>query len=133
MPDQTVTKEAIFKGAAPSKQTMYCVVTEPDTEDLQGDTMTPDEIEKMAHSYLLDYRVVSDSHSKDSCGTLVIADAGIVESFIAPADFQVGTEQIRKGSWVVAIKVFDSEMWSAVEKGDITGVSIGGTGERVSV
>jgi len=130
-PGSDVKKAArIVKGTDVKKQILYCVVSEPNTEDLQGDVLDLDEIEKMAHNYLLDYRVVGDSHSKKRNGKVVKADAGIVESFIAPVDFQVGNETISKGSWVVAIKVNDPKLWAEVEKGDITGVSIGGTGER---
>jgi hypothetical protein len=127
----TLTKEALFKSRNQAQQIAYCVVMEPDTVDLQDDTAAESEIEKTAHDYLLNARVVGDSHKKNKDGTIVKADAGVVESFIAPVDFQMGSELIRKGSWVVAIKVNDPGMWSAIDKGEITGVSIGGFGERV--
>jgi hypothetical protein len=128
-----VNKELLFKAKDAPKQILYCVVLEPETVDLQKDVTSADEIEKAAHQYLLDSRVVGDSHLKNERGTLIEANAGVVESFIAPVDFEVGGERILKGSWVIAIKVNDSELWQAVETGDITGVSIGGFGERVQV
>lgn len=118
----------LIKSAA--KQILYCVVAEPGTEDLQGDVWPDDEIEKAAHGYMLDSGRIGSQHAKNSRGMLIEVDAGVVESFIAPADFEVGEEKIRKGSWVIAIKVRDPEMWNEVESGEITGVSIGGIGER---
>lgn len=123
--------ELVFKAADKPKQTLYCVVMEPETVDLQGDVTAADEIEKAAHQYLLDSRIVGDSHRKDECDNLFKVDAGVVESFIAPTDYEVCGQKILKGSWVIAIKVYDTEVWKAVEAGEITGVSIGGFGERV--
>jgi DNA adenine methylase len=130
MSKATFERELVVKAKTP-KQILYCVVAEPGDVDYQNDFWDADEIEKTAHQYLLESRVVGDSHSKNAHGNLIKADAGVVESFIAPVDFEVGEEKILKGSWVIAIKVNDSEMWAAVEKGDITGVSIGGTGYRI--
>lgn len=127
-----LAKDLIIKAKDAPKQILYCVVMEPGTVDLQDDVTDASEIEKAAHQYLLDSRVVGDSHRKNGRGTIIEADAGVVESFIAPVDFEVGTERILKGSWIIAIKVNDSELWKSVEDGDITGVSIGGVGERVS-
>lgn len=127
-----VSKDILIKARDNPKQILYCVVMEPDTVDLQEDATSADEIEKAAHQYLLDSRVVGDSHRKNERGTIIEANAGVVESFIAPVDFEVGTERILKGSWVIAVKVSDTDLWKSVEDGDITGVSIGGVGERVS-
>lgn len=123
--------EIVFKAADKPKQTLYCVVMEPETEDLQGDVTAAEEIEKAAHQYLLDSRVIGDSHRKDGCDNLFKVDAGVVESFIAPIDYEVDGEKILKGSWVIAIKVYDTEVWKSIEAGEITGVSIGGFGERL--
>jgi len=106
-----------------AKQLVYCVVAEPEVEDLQGDILSADEIEKMAHGYMLDHRVIFDSHTAP-------AAAAPVESFIAPVDMEVEGEQIKKGSWVLTIKVQDPELWAAIEKGLYNGVSIGGSGVR---
>lgn len=131
-PKVAKSTEIVFKAADNPKQTLYCVVMEPETEDLQGDVTDAEEIEKAAHQYLLDSRIVGDSHRKDKRANLFKVDAGVVESFIAPIDYEVGGEKILRGSWVIAIKVYDSEVWKSVEAGEITGVSIGGFGERLA-
>jgi len=103
---------------------IYCVVLEPDSEDLQGDVLRFDTIQKAAHTFLSKYRVIGDSHVR-------VADAEVVESYVAPVDFVVQSEPIKKGSWVMTIKINDPELRSQVLEGEITGLSIGGVGERV--
>lgn len=131
MTTYTFAREVLFKGQDEARQLVYGVVLEPDSEDTQGDVITADEIEKAAHTFLLDSRIVGDSHRKNQADTIIQADAGVVESFISPVDFQMDGETIRKGSWVVAVKVHDPEMWAAIQKGEYGGFSIGGFGERV--
>ena len=114
----------IIKSAA--RQIIYCVVLEPDSEDLQGDVISAEDIEKAAHEYMQTSRVIFDAHQ-------TAVDAIPVESFIAPVDMDVEGEPIRKGSWVMAIKVLAPAMWAAVEAGAYNGVSIGGWGTRAEV
>ncbi len=57
----------------------------------------------------------------------------MVESFLAPVEFEEGGQTIRKGSWVLAVKVFDDELWESVKSGERTAFSIAGTAERVPV
>ena len=50
----------------------------------------------------------------------------VVETFIAPVDFELNGRMILKGTWVMTMKVFDDEVWALVKTGKITGFSIGG-------
>jgi 8-oxo-dGTP pyrophosphatase MutT (NUDIX family) len=113
--------------AVPYKQILYCVVLEPHTEDAQEDIMSPEEIEKTAHKYLENSRVIGGEHSHP-------IDAVPVESFIAPQDFSVngqyGDQVVKAGSWVLGVKIKDPDEWQKVLDGDYTGVSIGGFGQR---
>ena len=105
------------------KRLVFGVVLEPHTVDLQGDVLDLDTIEKAAYNYLVSSRVVGDGHSQQ-------AKAEVVESYLAPADMELGGQSISKGSWVMVVHVSDDELWSAVKSGDYTGFSIGGTGAR---
>jgi hypothetical protein len=129
----TFARTAVLKAADSPKQLLSCVVLAPGVEDLQGDILTADEIEKAAHEYAIDSRIIGAEHAKDKSGNIVKADASMVETFIAPADFVVGTETITKGSWVMTIKVHDDALWAAVEKGEVDGLSIGGEGVRTQI
>lgn len=121
-----VQKETTILKADDELRIVYGVVLEPDTEDLQGDILDAETIEKAAHGYLQESRVVGDSH-------MVQAAADVVESYIAPADIQLGEQTVKKGSWVMGVKVNDDEMWAAVKKGEFSGFSIGGFGTREPV
>jgi len=102
---------------------VYGVVSEPDTIDLQGDRLSREEIEKACHKFMLTSQKIGMEHEGQ-------AKADIIESYIAPMDFTCGGQTVRKGSWVMAVKIHDPELWAAVKNGDITGFSIAGTGDR---
>ena len=108
-----------------SKQIVYGVVMTPGLRDSQGDVCSAEDIEKAAHQFLVAYRKHDVQHSE------VLAGVETVESFIAPADMEIAGERVLKGSWVMATHVSDPQVWERVRKGEITGYSIGGSGERV--
>jgi hypothetical protein len=115
----------IFK-ADEDKRIVYGIVLEPDTIDLQGDVLGLDTIETAAHKYLVASRLVGDGHSQ-------AAEAEVVESYLAPADIELGGQVIRQGTWIMGVKVHDDAMWQAVKDGEYTGFSIGGRGERKEI
>ncbi|QDP63954.1 MAG: hypothetical protein Unbinned3992contig1000_68 [Prokaryotic dsDNA virus sp.] len=115
----------IFK-ADEDKRIVYGIVLEPDTIDLQGDVLGLDTIETAAHKYLVASRLVGDGHSQ-------AAEAEVVESYLAPADIELGGQVIREGTWIMGVKVLDEAMWQAVKDGEYTGFSIGGRGERKEI
>jgi hypothetical protein len=122
--DGTVAKSyqvPIIKG---DQQVVYGVVSEPDTIDLQGDRLSKAEIRKACHKFMMESRKIGKEHQGP-------AKADIIESYIAPADFRCHGQVVKAGSWVMAVKIHDKDLWSAVKKGDITGFSIAGQGERV--
>ena len=99
------------------------VVYEPMVEDAQGDCMTADEIRKAAHWFAKNGRGIDIQHNYEK-----FEKAEVVESWIAPADFEINKEKIKKGSWLMTVEITDQDVWSAVEKGEITGFSMGGQG-----
>jgi hypothetical protein len=105
------------------QQIVYGVVSEPDTIDLQGDRLSREEIEKACHKFMLTSQKIGKEHEGP-------AKADIIESYIAPLDFTCGGQTVRKGSWVMAVKIHDPDLWAAVKSGDITGFSIAGSGDR---
>ena len=108
------------------KQIVYGVVLEPNTRDLQGDVLSVDTIEQAAHKYMAVSRTVGDSHSSE-------ANAVVVESYLAPADYKLGGHSISKGTWIMGVHVLDDQMWKAVKRGEFTGFSIGGRGKRSQI
>lgn len=107
-----------------AQQIVYGIVYEPDVEDAHGDFMTAAEIEKAAHIFMKEYQNIDKQHDFES-------EVGkVIESYIAPADFEIGRQQVTKGSWVMAVKVED-EMWTSIQKGEFTGFSLAGMAELI--
>ncbi len=104
------------------------VVLEPETIDKQADIYSPEEVRNAAHAYLTDYRTIGLMHRGE-----INDKVQILESYIAPCDFLVGEEPVKKGSWVMAVRVLDNSLWAAVKRGDLTGFSIGGSAVRKPV
>jgi hypothetical protein len=110
----------------------YCVVAEPGAEEDGGigaedkvDTWRDeDEIRKAAHKFAKNKGYINAFH-----GAMAEQGCTVVENAIALADFQVGEVTIKKGSWYIAIEPSEG-FKQAVENGDITGVSLEGTGMR---
>ena len=100
--------------------------------DSQGDWMTPTEIEKMAHRFMIESQRYDIQHQ---IFDLDKSDAVVVESYIAPVDFTwelpVGVKEIHKGDWIVVTHYPNDITWQAVKKGEINAYSIRGWGLRI--
>lgn len=92
----------------------------PDNRDLQGQWASAEEIEKAAHTFMIEYQASTEMHNEP-------ADAVLIESAIAPVDMIVEKEVIYKGTWYGAFKVYSTELWNKIRSGKYTGFSIGGT------
>lgn len=99
------------------------VVYEPLTEDAHGNFMTEEEITKAAYYFAKNGGDVDLQHSFEP-----LDGAEVVESWIAKADFQIGDETVQKGTWLMTMEIDNQQIWDAIEKGEITGFSMGGVG-----
>jgi hypothetical protein len=106
------------------KQIVLGVVMEPNAEDTQGEFSTAEEIEKAAHGFLTKSRIMGKGHESK-------AEAEVVESYITREDMDIEGEMVKKGSWVMAVKVYDAELWQGIKKGEFTGFSIGGLAMKI--
>ncbi len=108
------------------KRIAYGVVLEPDTTDAQGDAQRPDEVEKACHNFLRKY-----NKQKAAMGYMHKRQAPeieIVECAIAPADFMLNKQTVKKGSWYIGAYVGNNKIWKDIKDGRLTGFSIGGRG-----
>ncbi|MDD5304429.1 MAG: XkdF-like putative serine protease domain-containing protein [Elusimicrobia bacterium] len=119
----------ILKADAP-QQKMTGVVLEPHVVDTQDDFEAPEEIEKAAHLFMQKYRAGQAHLGLQHQRMLKDEEAHLCESWIAPENLKVGSEPVRKGSWLQTWHVKDPALWASIEKGDITGFSFGGSGLR---
>ena len=115
------------------KQLIYGVVYEPDAEDAHGDYATADEIEKAAHGFMRNYRNFQDAGTSLMHEERINNKAEVVESFIAPCDYSIGSERIKKGSWVMATHVVDKNLWKSILDGEIAAYSMEGKAMEKSI
>ena len=117
------TRAVSISKADARRQIVYGVVLAPYVVDLDGDVMTPDDIEVAAHDFMAGGATIGYWHDHP-------ADAHVLESYIAPVDMSLGGQAITKGSWILVTKVNDPDIWAQIESGAIRSYSIGGTGKR---
>lgn len=100
------------------------IVYEPMAEDAHGNFMTAEEIQKAAYYFAKNGDKIDLQHSFESCDGLTV-----VENYIAPCDLTIGDAQITKGTWLITVECANDDVWQAIEKGELTGFSMGGFGK----
>jgi hypothetical protein len=115
----------IAKSVAP-EQKLWAVVLEPYRVDAQGDWLEPPDIEKAAHAWLMKHQEIGLRHKGEHRRDVLEP----VESFVAPVPFKMGEQDVPQGAWVMGVHVNDTEVWKAVESGELNGFSIQGWGKR---
>lgn len=107
------------------------VVLEPGEIDLQEDTVSAAEIKRAAHAFASG---LNAGTGVDLMHEIEFPEGvHVVETYIAPVDFQMGDQQVKAGSWVVWMHIVDDEIWEDVLNGDINAFSMKGTGQRIPV
>ncbi len=101
------------------------IVYEPMVEDSQGNYMTEEEIVKAFLWYTKNGDKVDIQHSFEPLAKSAVE---VVENWIAKADFELNGETIKKGTWLMTVEVTDPNVWDKIQKGEITGFSMGGVG-----
>ena len=117
----------LVKGVDPNDERYVLgIVLEPEVVDAQGDIYSADEIRAAAHRFMEEFGGLGLMHR-----LRVNGEVKVLESFLAPTDFTVGDITVRKGTWMLAVRVLSDELWDRVKNGDLTGFSIGGSARRV--
>ncbi len=101
------------------------VVLEPETVDAQSDIYSAAEVREAAHRFMEEYQNVGLMHRD-----LVNGKVKILESYVAPAAFELDGTQVRKGTWLLAVRVLDDALWGQIKAGELSGFSIGGSAVR---
>jgi hypothetical protein len=92
--------------------------------DLQGDTITPAEMEKMADKFMSSARMAKAMHEGDQVGEIIHSlplTAELAKAF--------GFETDREG-WIIGMKIHSEEVWKGFKDGKYKGFSIGGRAKR---
>jgi DNA adenine methylase len=104
------------------------VVLEPDVVDAQNDIYSASDIRKAAHGFMQSSQVMGHMHQ-----WRVNDKVKILESYLLPSDCQFNDLWLRKGTWMLGVRVLDDALWDAVNRGELTGFSVGGSADRVPI
>lgn len=105
------------------QRTVLGVVLQPETVDAQGDIYSEAVVEKAAENFLAKFNKATKlgyMHKNFN------KRFELLQSFIAPMDMAIGNKVVKKGSWIMKVRVLDSGVWKLVKEGKIKGFSIGG-------
>jgi len=117
----------LIKGVDPGDERYVLgIVLEPEVVDAQGDIYSPDEVRQAAHRFMEEFGGLGLMHRMRVNGQVKV-----LESYLAPVDFAVGETRVRKGTWLLAVRILSDELWNEVKEGKLTGFSIGGSARRV--
>jgi len=97
------------------------ITLEPDTVDAQGDIYSEEEVRKAAESA---EKTIGDMHTQEAKA------AKLMGSYLAKKTFSLGTEAVKKGTWLEIIFVGAENLWKKIQSGERTGLSIGGTAKK---
>jgi len=117
----------LIKGMDPDDERYVLgVVLEPETVDAQGDIYSAEEVRQAAHRFMEEFGGLGLMHR-----FRVNGQVKVLESYLAPAEFDFGDTKVRKGTWLLAVRILSDELWERVKDGQLTGFSIGGSARRV--
>lgn len=115
----------IFKTGADEERFVLGIVLEPETKDSQNDIYSEDVIRKAAHDFMAEFQNIGLMHR-----TIINGKAQILESYLAPSAFNIGDQEVKKGTWLFGVRVTDDDLWEEVKDNQLTGFSIGGSAVR---
>jgi len=100
------------------------VVLAPHIVDAHGDIIIKEGvIEEAGANFLTKYNELTKLGVQHS---LFDKSFQLRQSYITKSDIAIGTKKIKKGSWIIQVKVLDDDIWKKIKDGAITGFSIGG-------
>jgi hypothetical protein len=107
-----------------AKRLVTGVVLEPGEIDAHRDIVPAEVVERAAHRFLARF----NSETRLGLMHKRFGDVGLelVESWLAPSDMHVGGEPVKEGTWLMTVRVVNSDLWEKVKRGQFTGFSIGG-------
>jgi len=115
----TMTVPIIKKTA---ERVVFGEVLVPNKFDAQGHTYTSQDVEKASHYWMKEFQQLGEMHSK----MLDTEQIQLLETYVAPTDFDIGDKNVKKGTWLLKVFVADDDLWEKVDSGEYTGFSIQG-------
>lgn len=115
---------AVTKAEENPEHFVMSIVYEPDEKDTQEDWATADEIRKAAWSFMESDQIYKINHDEEG-------EIHVLESYIAPVDFEMEGQKIKAGTWLLGSRIRNQETWERIEKGELTGYSMAGNAFRI--
>ncbi len=103
------------------------IVYSPDEVDSQGDTATEEEIRKAAYRFIEEVQKFKVNHM----GKFI--KVKILEFYLAPQNLVVAGQNIKKGSWIMILRIMDEGVWKKIKSGELNGFSLAGKAQSVLV
>ncbi len=113
---ETLRLSMNIKKVDSKKRLVYGEVYAPNVIDTHGHMMLPEDVEKMAHGFMISGK----NGAVDVMHNNIKINASVVESFVA----RVGDPDYADGAWVAVTKIIDDSVWDMVQRGDINGYSM---------
>jgi len=137
----TYRREVILKSVSAPNKIVYGVVMEPTGDgvvkndkfvgsvsdvDCYDHFTTEAEISAAMISFMEDLAKGSSGRYDVNHDHEADVPVAVIENWQAKEDTSLNGAAIKKGSWIQGIKVYDDNLWAAISKGEITGLSIEG-------
>jgi hypothetical protein len=109
------------------EQIVAGVVYEPREEDSQGEFSTAPEIRKACYDFMENTQVFKIMHEGRR---LSKKDVKILENYIAPQSLTLSGQKIKKGTWLMTVRVLNKSLWKKIDNGEINGFSMAGLAKK---
>lgn len=97
----------------------------PDRKYLDGDWFPAEMIEEAMYDYMLNRPYINKEHDQGDLHLMwEHPDFAVVENYIAPADFVMGGDLVRKGDWVQTMVAKNEQARMDLKEGKYNGFSI---------
>lgn len=120
--EKKVNNTTMVKALDEDKKLFTSIVIKANQYDNDGkneDFWSYEVTEQACHDFMLKCQQGNLSHVIDTDMVKV------VESYIAPCDFEMGEGKVEKGDWVMTTKILDDGLWEMCKEGLFKGYSIG--------
>lgn len=125
-PAKKVSKDILIFFIKEDEQIVGGVVYEPMEVDLHDDFASADDIRDACYDFMENVKVFKLSHKGSPLGNKI----RILENYLAPADLEINKQKIKKGSWLIVLKIVDKKIWQDIKDGKINAFSMAGRAKR---
>jgi hypothetical protein len=107
---------------------IYSIVYAPGQTDAHGEYMTKDDVREACYGFMRKSRT-GNVDTQHDC--VVDKDCHVVENWLVRKNDEIFPDKTDLDAWSVAMEIKNDEIWDKIKKGEITGVSMWGTGKKI--